>query len=116
MTPQKLYFAVEVQYIHGTPVGLLWRPDVPVYVCYFGSGADAQIQEEGCFAVHDDRNRLWFCRELHEIPEPGEPTFVEQLFRMGYLAHKIGINEGGAMWHGNADDLDDLRDQLGSAK
>lgn len=85
---------------------------MPQYLCYFGAGADAQIQEQGCFVITDAHDRLWFCRELTE--PPGEELYAKQLFDMGYLAHKIGINEGGKMFHGNADDQDDLRDELGA--
>ena len=88
---------------------------MPVYLCYFGAAAEAQIQEEGCFVIHDEHDRLWFCKEITQ-PDPSGPGYAEQFFRMGYLAHKIGINEGGKMFHGNADDEDNLREQLSAVE
>ncbi len=108
---KKIYFAVEIVYVYGSRVesGLFRRNAMPTYVCYFGAGAEAQMQEEGCFVITDCNERLWFCREV--TPDKRE-DFAGQLFRMGYLAHKIGIKEPGEMFFGIAENKEDLRDQL----
>lgn len=85
---------------------------MPLYRCCFGAGSEAQVQEEGCFLLKDDRDRLWFCREVEHADEPDQPAYADQFFRMGFLAHKIGISEPGMMFHGNAENEDDLREQL----
>jgi hypothetical protein len=91
---------------------------MPVYLCYIGPGAEAQMQEEGCFIMHDEQERLWFCKEITQTHPEKQPSYAEQFFRMGYLAHKIGINEGGKMFHGNAEDEheEDLREQLSAVE
>lgn len=84
---------------------------MPLYACCFGAGSEAQAQEEGCFLLKDDRDRLWFCREVEHADDPNGPPW-EQFFRMGYLAHKIGVSEPGIMFEGIAENEDDLREQL----
>jgi len=37
------------------------------------------------------RYRVWFCREIN--PDANQTGYVSQFFKMGYLAHKIGIKE-----------------------
>lgn len=105
-----IYFCVEIYYING--VSTAQRNDVPLYCCYFGPGAKSQIQEEGCFVITDDRERLWLCREILNFGSEKQEDYFGQFFRMGYLAHKIGINETGSMFYGNAEDQDDLRVKL----
>lgn len=114
---ERVYFCVEVRCVNGKPLTNTKRSNaMSLYVCYFGSGADTQIQEEGCFLVTDDQERLWFCKEVTDFDPEKQPDYAEQFFRMGYLAHKLGINDGGTMFYGNAADQDDLRKQLSEKK
>jgi len=85
---------------------------MPMYVCQSGAEAGTEINEEGCFVITDDHDRDWFCREVTVTDPAQQPDYAKQFFRMGFLAHKIGINEAGLFWHGNADDEDDLREKL----
>jgi hypothetical protein len=87
------------------------RHAMPVYVAFRGPGADAQIQEEGCFIIDDEQGRRWFCRAT-ERPDPSQPGFAEEFFRMAYLARKFGPKEGGQMFHGTAESPEDLRELL----
>src|SRR5436189_29194 len=64
----KVYFAVEVQYIHGNRLPREGNA-VPMFICYCGAGAEAQIEEEGCFVVGDDHNRLWFCKDITQLAQ-----------------------------------------------
>ena len=84
---------------------------MPVYVCFRGAGADAALQEEGCFIIDDDDNRRWYCRAA-EHPDPSQPGFAEDFFRMAYLARKFGPQEGGQMFHGTAENQEELRERL----
>lgn len=79
---------------------------MPLFACYRGDAAGIPQQEDNCFCVVDDNGRTWFCREASEQIDPTE------IFRLGYLARKNGFSEGGSLWRGNADDEDELKQQL----